>query len=691
MGIKWKLLLITGLPVSAILIIFAVGLTSFSILDSNMISVNGLHLDRATMIDADRDAYQAQTAVVRAEKAASPEALSKDKTDCAENMQQTWDRISGPAENFTPDMGGDFTNFKNDFQTWQKTNTDILTLTADTLTAKLARDEAENAALASFDAMREVINQLGEIADTRLKNALLPETARLQTEEALSLILNADRDAYQAYVAQLLVIRSIKPEAIRKWADSFNENLEQTRDRVTKGAVLLGTEGQRLNEDFVARLDTWAEHSRKVVDLSTANADKNLNRITLLAKSEETFSAMRSSIDRLGQAEMARVEARMTELGAVVERTIWTYVIISILFILASIILTLVFSSRMAAVMKHAARVAESLAAGDFTVHLDADRNDEIGQLAKAISAMIVKLRTIVLDVQASASNVASISEELAGSSQSMSQGATEQAAAVEEVSASMEEMSSSISQNSESSAKTGEIAVRTAQEARKGGEAVRQTVTAMTQIAEKISIIEEIARQTNLLALNAAIEAARAGEQGKGFAVVAAEVRKLAERSGTAAAEIGELSTSSVEVAARAGKMLDAIVPNIEETAELIQEISAASNEQNAGASEINSALQQLDSVVQTNASASEEIASTAEQLSSHAVELETTMTFFNLGHGSAGALPAGPAKAKLGPAKSKPAPAALPKATGNGKAAAPGHGLDIDMDESDDAFERF
>jgi methyl-accepting chemotaxis protein len=689
MGIKWKLLLITGLPVSAILIIFVVGLTSFNILDSNMVEVNTQHLDRATMIDADRDAYQAQVAVMQSEKAHSMDVLNGEKAAAAENMKQTWDRITGPAKDFSPDMDGDFTAFKTDFKAWEKANNTILELTSETLTANLAREEHEKAALNSFDAMREVINQLGEIADARLKNALLSEGERMRTENALSLILNADRDAYQAYVAQLLIMRSLDPERIKEQADAFTENMEQTRERVTRGARLLGSEGQRLEQEFLAQLDTWGSHSREVVALSTANADKNLRRVTLLADSEKAFETMRGSIDLLGQTQVSRVEARMADLGAVVSRTIWTYALVSLLFTLASVVVTLIFSSKMAAIMKRAARVAESLSEGDFTVHLDVDRKDEIGQLAQAIGAMIEKLRAIVFEVQDSASNVASISEELAGSSQSMSQGATEQAAAVEEVSASMEEMSSSISQNSESSSKTGAIAVQTADEARKGGQAVRQTVEAMTQIAEKISIIEEIARQTNLLALNAAIEAARAGEQGKGFAVVAAEVRKLAERSGTAAAEIGELSASSVEVAARAGKMLDAIVPNIEQTAELIQEISAASNEQNAGASEINSALQQLDSVVQTNASSSEEIASTAEELSSHAVQLESTMAFFNLGHGSTGALPG-----EKGGGKSQSKPAMLPPAAAKRAAPEPASGMALDMDDmddGDDAFERF
>jgi methyl-accepting chemotaxis protein len=153
-----------------------------------------------------------------------------------------------------------------------------------------------------------------------------------------------------------------------------------------------------------------------------------------------------------------------------------------------------------------------------------------------------------------------------------------------------------------------------------------------MKDIAKKISIIEEIARQTNLLALNAAIEAARAGDHGKGFAVVAAEVRKLAERSQVAAAEISKLSVSSVDVAERAGSMLSKLVPDIQKTAELVQEISAASKEQAFGADQINSAIQQLNQVVQQNTGTTEEIASTAEELSSQAAQLQNIVAFFKM-----------------------------------------------------------
>ncbi|MDA3951233.1 MAG: methyl-accepting chemotaxis protein, partial [Spirochaeta sp.] len=254
---------------------------------------------------------------------------------------------------------------------------------------------------------------------------------------------------------------------------------------------------------------------------------------------------------------------------------------------------------------------AQVMAAGDLTARLDVDQKDEIGILARALQEMRDQLVGVMRDVQSASGNVASGSEEMSSTAQQLSEGATEQAASAEEVSSSMEQMSSNIRQNSDNAQQTDSMSRQAAKNAEEGGTAVNQTVEAMREISDKITIIDEIARNTNLLALNAAIEAARAGEHGKGFAVVASEVRKLAERSQVAAGEIADLSRSSVEVAEKAGEMINGIIPDIQKTAELVQEISASSGEQNSGADQINQALMQLDQVVQRNASASEEMAS--------------------------------------------------------------------------------
>ncbi len=219
------------------------------------------------------------------------------------------------------------------------------------------------------------------------------------------------------------------------------------------------------------------------------------------------------------------------------------------------------------------ARTANKIAGGDLGVVIRPRSDGDT--LLKALSAMVDNLTEVLNNVRLSADNVAGGAQAMSASSEEMSQGASEQAAAAEEASSSIEQMTANIRQNADNAMETEKIAIKAAEDARSGGDAVNNTVGAMKEIADKIMIIEEIARQTNLLALNAAIEAARAGEHGKGFAVVAAEVRKLAERSQVAAGEISELSVSSVEVAEKAGELLNVIVPNIQKTAELVQEIS--------------------------------------------------------------------------------------------------------------------
>ncbi|WP_419781336.1 methyl-accepting chemotaxis protein [Maridesulfovibrio sp.] len=331
-------------------------------------------------------------------------------------------------------------------------------------------------------------------------------------------------------------------------------------------------------------------------------------------------------------------------------------------------------------------RFAQRMAQGDFTSTLNINQKDEVGILSAALNDMVHRLSGVVAEVGGATENVASGSEELSATAESLSQSSTEQAANVEEVSSSIEEMTANIRQNAENAQQTESIAVQSAQQAEESGHAVTQAVDAMKNIAEKISIVEEIARQTNLLALNAAIEAARAGEHGKGFAVVAAEVRKLAERSGEAAREIGDLSSGTVEVAEKAGQMLVQLVPDIKRTAELVQEITAGSSEQLTGAEQINKAVQQLDQVTQQNASASEEMASTSEELSSQAEELQQTMAFFRVNNNNAYSPRA------LPPSSSIPTESAS-KQTEHKSSDSNSSGLSLDMGSnfSDSGFERF
>ncbi len=276
------------------------------------------------------------------------------------------------------------------------------------------------------------------------------------------------------------------------------------------------------------------------------------------------------------------------------------------------------------------AQIATAIAGGDLTVQ--AQRLSDKDSLGIALETMLARLRAVVADAAAAANNVSAGSQELSASAEQLSQGSTEQASSTEEASASMEEMAANVKQNAENAGQTEAIARQSAKDAEASGVAVGRAVEAMQTIAQKITIVQEIARQTDLLALNAAVEAARAGEHGRGFAVVASEVRKLAERSQAAAAEIGTLSIDTVKAAREAGDMLGRLVPDIKKTAALVEEISAACREQDVGSGQINQAIQQLDKVTQQNASASEQVSATSEELAAQAETLQATIAYFRI-----------------------------------------------------------
>jgi len=490
-------------------------------------------------------------------------------------------------------------------------------------------------------------------ADTTLyKDITLPAFTLGQIESSFQQIRCVARDAQLAKDANAKMDCQQKFKQLKQ---KINE------DSLAYEKTILTDNGRKQYEEFIKNRDAFNDILERVISLTVANRDAEGLAILQSAEAKSALQAEEDSIEKMVDAKTQLATQTSESNSATAQSARQSVVILSVagvaLAVLIGYLIMKIVKGQVGGEPKYAADVVQRVAEGDLSVDVQLASGDSESMMA-AIKGMVGRLNELIGNVIETAGTLVGASEQLSATAQSLSQGAAEQAASVEETSASMEEMSASIAQNNENAKVTGDIATRTAGETNEGGKAVKETVAAMKQIAQKIAIIDDIAYQTNLLALNAAIEAGRAGEHGKGFAVVAAEVRKLAERSQVAASEISQLATGSVGLAEKAGSLLETIVPSIQKTSDLVQEIAAASAEQNSGVGQINGAIGQISQAVQQNAAASEELASTSEEVSAQAMELQSMMEVFTLtGQGRTVSRPA-----KKTPAKQRPAKAAVP-----------------------------
>jgi len=519
----------------------------------------------------------------------------------------------------------------------------------------------------------------------REMNAMVDGPAvRLQAAQQLNIhLLNAVRAEKNMILVDTADEVKTLEGSVTKEKRAFEELLAKTEGLAT-------AEGR---PKWEALGDAWerlmAAHET-VYGLAVNNNDAAATAASM-GEGRKAVTEASAQVQELVELSQAQLNAATDKADADFAKVRNSLIGLAIVSLLVAVAAAVYISTMVGKGLNRAATAVQSVADGDLTKTVDITTKDEIADLLGHVNVMIERLRGVVSDAISASENVSAGSQELSAASEQVSQGATEQASSAEEASASMEEMAANIKQNADNAAQTEKIARQSAQDAETSGQAVNRAVEAMQTIAEKISIVQEIARQTDLLALNAAVEAARAGEHGRGFAVVASEVRKLAERSQSAAAEISAVSSDTVKAAQSAGEMLTTLVPNIRKTAELVSEISAACREQDIGASQINEAIQQLDKVTQQNASASEEMSATSEELAAQAEELQTSIAYFRTGNTTPARRPVrAPARRPAAPAARK-SPVSAPRQTvAAQQARANGFALDLtnggpDADDAD------